>query len=1466
MAMVSRTGWTKAAWSSAVALLAGMAGVAQAGPFTPGNIVVFRAGDGTAATAGSAVGTFLDERSAVDGSLIQTIALPTMTVGAQLACTTINNANNDGSMTLSTDGQYLVGPCYNAAPGTTGLAATSAATVPRVIFRVAANGSVDTSTSTNGQFSASNMRAVASDNGNRFWAAGGNTGVVLFNLGDTAGTLVSSNLTNNRALGIFAGQLYSSNASGSNTRVKSVGTGLPTTLQDSNNLTGLPITAVSGNQFFFADLSPSESGVDTLYLADDGSGGIRKYSLVAGTWTANGVIDSGAYRGLTGQVAAGTVTLFATKTANQLQTVTDTAGYNASPSTSSVTLLSTASANTVYRAVALVPSASGDPVLSIAAAPSLPEGNPGCTVGSNSLIYPVTAAPAPLTTLAFNASITGGTADGADIGALATISVTSAGTGSIEVPVNCDLLSEVDETVQVTLEPGMGYTVGANAVASGTITNDDIEQVNVNDVSVAESAGTLNFTVSLAGGVLAGTGGVDVTYATANGTTGTAAVQPDDYTAVSGTATIPAGSNSVQVPVTIIDDALTEGDETLDLNLTGQTGGTGITDNLGIGTILANDATTPTVSINDVSVTEGDAGVSNAAFTVSIDLAPAGAAVVVNYSTTDGSAAQPGDYSTTSGQLTFPIGSMASQVINVPVVGDCTIETPASETFTVNLGLVSGTAAVEPSGTGTITDNDVAISASIAVAPASAAEGNSGTNTRTVTVTLDRAMQCGDFSYSIAAAGTATSGTDYQAFSVSGATLSGATTQATHTLTINGDIDNESDETVGLTLSGTGTNVSLGTSVATATISNDDSAPITIEQVQGTGHASPVVNTTVTTSGIVTAVLPAPNGGFMMQMPDAQASVDPLSSNGVFVFTGATPTVAVGDAVNVRGTVVEFNTSGTATAEQRVTEFTNSGLTVQVLSSGNALPAPVVLDATRPSPNPATPSCGAGLGNFECIESMRVTTSTGMINVGNQYFASDTLAEHWITTSGQRAFREGGLLPNKAIETPPAITPSAPPLPTTYLFDLNPEVFELDMDRAGLPNTVVPPGSSFTATGVLTQEFGQFELFPTSFTVNSAAPALPRPVPVAGANQVTIASQNLHLLFDDVNDPWNATDCALVPPDPDFCPDTARFNAKLNLLSRQIREQLRVPMVIGVQEVEKQGALDALAIKTNADLTATLGVGAPQYAAVVGTIDNLDGGHQNVGLLVRNDVNVQSIVQVNTTQTWTFNGAPQGEVMDRPPLLLRAAKTIAGVPFNFAVMVVHQRSLSGIDTLTPNSSLIDAHRVRQKRLYQAALTAQAVQQFRSDNPTWPFYVIGDFNAYAASDGYADVTGIIKGTTDPALSEYDLDFFNLQGSGSNGNIVTPPMTAASDLTPVGERYSFLFNDTPQQIDHALMSAAGLARFSDIHFSRGNVDLPELYLIRFGNTLGTETPLVSGDHDGFVLFIDGRPDPVFADGFE
>ena len=75
-----------------------------------------------------------------------------------------------------------------------------------------------------------------------------------------------------------------------------MGTGTPTA--SGQTLTSLPGFPTSGSQygFFFADLNAGVAGLDTLYVADDtstvGIGGILKYSLVCGSWPANGIVGT----------------------------------------------------------------------------------------------------------------------------------------------------------------------------------------------------------------------------------------------------------------------------------------------------------------------------------------------------------------------------------------------------------------------------------------------------------------------------------------------------------------------------------------------------------------------------------------------------------------------------------------------------------------------------------------------------------------------------------------------------------------------------------------------------------------------------------------------------------------------------------------------------------------------------------------------------------------------------------------------------------------------------------------------------------------------------------------------------------------------------------------------------------------------------------------------------------------------
>src|SRR5207253_827917 len=138
-----------------------------------------------------------------------------------------------------------------------------------------------------------------------------------------------------------------------------------------------------------------------------------------------------------------------------------------------------------------------------------------------------------------------------------------------------------------------------------------------------------------------------------------------------GDLTFAPADTTKTITVPVVGDTLDEADETFAVNLTAPTNAT-VTDAQGVGTITDDDAPAA-LSINDVTVAEGNTGTTSASFTVT--LAPASSqAVTVHYATADGTATQPADYTTTSGDLTFAPGETTKPVV-VPVKGD-TIDEP----------------------------------------------------------------------------------------------------------------------------------------------------------------------------------------------------------------------------------------------------------------------------------------------------------------------------------------------------------------------------------------------------------------------------------------------------------------------------------------------------------------------------------------------------------------------------------------------------------------------------------------------------------------------------------------------------------------------------------------------------------------------------------------------------------------------
>ncbi len=130
----------------------------------------------------------------------------------------------------------------------------------------------------------------------------------------------------------------------------------------------------------------------------------------------------------------------------------------------------------------------------------------------------------------------------------------------------------------------------------------------------------------------------------------------------------------------------------------------------------------PNLSVNDVSVTEGNSGTTFANFTVSLSAA-ATDSVTVNFATANNTAAAGSDYGSTSGSLTFAPGE-TSKAISVPVFGDTNVE--ANETFIVTLSNATNATIADATGVGTIVNDDASSVASFSIDDVTGAE-NDGT-------------------------------------------------------------------------------------------------------------------------------------------------------------------------------------------------------------------------------------------------------------------------------------------------------------------------------------------------------------------------------------------------------------------------------------------------------------------------------------------------------------------------------------------------------------------------------------------------------------------------------------------------------------------------------------------------------------------------------------------------------------------
>ncbi|NJP11113.1 MAG: hypothetical protein HC866_17920 [Leptolyngbyaceae cyanobacterium RU_5_1] len=244
-------------------------------------------------------------------------------------------------------------------------------------------------------------------------------------------------------------------------------------------------------------------------------------------------------------------------------------------------------------------------------------------------------------------------------------------------------------------------------------------------------------------------------------------------------------------------------------------------------------AATVPLSINNVSLTEGDSGTSSAVFTVALAV-PQTQPLTVNYAIADGTAIAGSDYTATSGVLTFAANE-TRKTITVAIAGDTLIE--PDETFSVNLSVpMDGAVLQVAQGTGTILSDDP----TLLVNDVAISEGNNGASSLVFTVNLSSAStQSVTVDYATAN-DTATAGEDYTATNGT-LTFNPGETSQTISVPILGDTIVENNETFVVNLSNA-VNAAIADNQGIGTIQNDE--PITLPPIvltpQVSGFSSPV--------------------------------------------------------------------------------------------------------------------------------------------------------------------------------------------------------------------------------------------------------------------------------------------------------------------------------------------------------------------------------------------------------------------------------------------------------------------------------------------------------------------------------------------------------------------------------------------------------------------------------------------------
>ncbi|MFB7916431.1 endonuclease/exonuclease/phosphatase family protein [Streptomyces sp. NPDC056061] len=540
---------------------------------------------------------------------------------------------------------------------------------------------------------------------------------------------------------------------------------------------------------------------------------------------------------------------------------------------------------------------------------------------------------------------------------------------------------------------------------------------------------------------------------------------------------------------------------------------------------------------------------------------------------------------------------------------------------------------------------------------------------------------------------------------------------------------------------------------------------VRIHDIQGTTRVSPLNGRQVTgVPGIVTAVRATGSRGFWIQDPVPDA--DPRTSEGVFVFTGSTaPGVAVGDSVLVSGKVDEYYPS---TTSQSITEITAPRTTV--LSSGNALPEAVVLDAAS-VPDAYVPSAGGGsidalalqpsvyaLDLYESLEGTRVRIADTRVTG-----ATNTYGEVWVTVKPDenRTRRGGTLYASYEDQNTGRI-----------------KVMSLDGNRP-VPTANVGDVLSGTTTGVMDYaSYGGYSLQATELGTRTDKRLRREVTRKQKGGELAVATYNVENL------------------------DALDEQTKFDTLAEGIAVNLSAPDIVSLEEIQDDnGAVNDGTVGSEATLKrftdAIVAAGGPRYAwRYIAPENNKDGGEpggniRNVFLFNPKRVDfvdraggdaTTAVAAVRTKKGVALSVSP-GRITPNSDAWADSRKPLVG-EFRFRgkpVFVIgnHFASKGGDQPL--HGRYQEPRRSSEtKRVQQATEVNTFVKSLLAADDSARVIALGDLNDFAFSPTVNALT--------------------------SGKVLKPLI----GTLPTNERYSYVYDGNSQTLDHILTSP-GIRRF-------------------------------------------------------